>query len=524
MTKKALIANVVFAVALFVGFLAMPPMADDLWFSTDIYQAGLEGGSVFDSALETVRNHYIGDNGRVANVLFALSLLLPEWVGNACAIIAFSMALFLAYRLVSRGSKMRTGLVSTALMLFGVAYALPWYDYMYLECYQFNYVIATGLCTWVCYVFLNAKAAYGGLATVAVFFLSAVCGGWHEGFSVPLVCGIVAVMLLYPEFRKKKQIAILAGLICGIVWIVLCPSTFSRLGAGGGDGHRILSVIILHPAFALMVLTSAMAAFSNKGRELLRNPLTVLFGVSAMASMAVHIASVTAPRAGWWCEFASVVVVVFYANAYFRAFGRAAKIAAVLALGIVYAKLIVCDVQAFEYREQYSRYVGDYLESEDGTVYLDFTPEYSSPVIAWMAPTYHVYYDWFHRVMFAGCYGNEDKLPSVIPSSIREVRFGDAPRLESDIDIRKYGDFYFCREEELSEIAGGRLDKSGEVLATLRMGPVTRHGVRVFYFLYENVHGEKLALLLPWRIFPLSPIFSIESMEMKTDDGVAVGG
>lgn len=228
--------------------------------------------------------------------------------------------------------------------------------------------------------------------------------------------------------------------------------------------------------------------------------------------MAIHVLSVRAPRAGWWCEFASVVIMGYMFSSYIRRPGRLFRIAGVLLLLLGFARLAVCDVYAWRYRSQYDTLVESYKASADGTVYLDFTPEYASPVIAWMAPSFNVYYDRYQRWMFARCYGSEEKMPVVIPCRLADLRPDDGRLLDGNMAVRQFGDFYFCSQDELTEAVGGDIAREGEFLASIKAGPVKMDSVRMFYFLYENAHGERLALLLPWRVFPVSPVFRIEGM------------
>ncbi len=103
-------------------------------------------------------------------------------------------------------------------------------------------------------------------------------------------------------------------------------------------------------------------------------------------------------------------------------------------------------------------------------------------------------------------------MPVVIPCRLADLRPDDGRLLDGNMAVRQFGDFYFCSQDELTEAVGGDIAREGEFLSSIKAGPVKMDSVRMFYFLYENAHGERLALLLPWRVFPVSPVFRIEGM------------
>ena len=511
-TQSAYAVSAVFIALLLAGFLLMPPFAVDLWFNSDIYAAGLKGTSRWEAACGTIANHYLNDNGRLSNIIFTLSLLLPRWIGSLVGAGAFGAAMLLSYRVVAESCRREVGFTTAVAMTVLWIFALPWYDSAYLACYQFNYLIPTALCCWLVSLSLSPSGNTTWKNTLPLLIPGAIAGGWHEGFSVPLFAGVIALLVFRPDYRNRRNLILLVGLSAGIAWIFSSPAALARAGMPGSVLSRIVVVLALHPAFLLCAAVAAVLMTKEKWRRPLVSPLCILLGISAVVSMAIHVLSVRAPRAGWWCEFASVVIMGYMFSSYIRRPGRLFRIAGVLLLLLGFARLAVCDVYAWRYRSQYDTLVESYKASADGTVYLDFTPEYASPVIAWMAPSFNIYYDRYQRWMFARCYGSEEKMPVVIPCRLADLRPDDGRLLDGNMAVRQFGDFYFCSQDELTEAVGGDIAREGEFLASIKAGPVKMDSVRMFYFLYENSHGERLALLLPWRVFPVSPVFRIEGM------------
>ena len=104
-TRPVYAVSAMFIALLLAGFLLMPPFADDLWFNSDIYAAGLKGASRWEAACGTISDHYLNDNSRLSNIIFTLSLLLPRWIGSLVGAGAFGAAILLSYRVVAESCR-----------------------------------------------------------------------------------------------------------------------------------------------------------------------------------------------------------------------------------------------------------------------------------------------------------------------------------------------------------------------------------------------------------------------------------
>lgn len=515
--RLSLAANIIFILLLAVGFVVMPPFADDLWYYSDLFAARENGSSEWTAVCDTVTNHYLYDNGRLSNVFFSLSLLLPRWIGSLLAAAALGMALYFAYRLIAKFSQRPIGLFTVVMIITLCGLALPWYDYIYLQCYQFNYLISTGFSMLAIYLALTSEDSCNKtLALLGAFLVGLFAGGWHEGFGVPVFFGILTLLFLRKGYRNSVNLSLAAGMIAGIVWVFTSPGALGRMGETGPVFSRVVTVMMLHPAFLLTVVIFIILAFKRKVHELTNSPFIIILGVSALISLAIHIASVRAPRAGWWCEFDSIILIGYFVNLKEIHHRRILKYTGVLLLAVTFVKLVVSDVYALKYRDDYPSLVSDYRKSADGTVFVDFTPEYASPLIAWMTPSFHIYYDRYQRWMFAECYGNENKIPVVIPLMLKDLDWKEGSAIEGDLEVRQFGDFYLCRAEDFTSKSPKADAGDGEFSGRVKIGPITLESVRIFYFFFENDKGGKYVLLLPWRVFPVSPVFKIKEISFAS--------
>lgn len=516
MNRLYMTANIIFILLLAAGFIVMPPFADDLWYYQDIYAARQNGTSAVSAAFDTIKYHYMYDNGRLANIVFSMSLILPRWIGSLLGAIAFGGALFIAYRLIEDFSHRRIGFLTAISMISLSGLALPWYDYLYQQCYQFNYLMSTGFSMWAVFLVLSsAKLKKGHFPLIASFLTGIFAGGWHEGFGVPVFVGIIALGICRNEYRNLFVGNILAGMAIGITWVFTSPAAFERMGNSGSSLSQFVTVMALHPVFMLLGIICIVLILKRKYSRIMHSPLFILLGVSVLISFVIHLASVRAPRAGWWCEFASIILIGYITAVCVTHVSKLLRVAGIGLIAVTFVKLTVNDIYAWRYRAQYPRLVSEYRSSSNGVVFLDFIPEYASPIIAWMAPSFHLYYDRYQRWMFAECYGDETKQPVIIPAELKNVVWNDGRPIDGNFPVRQFGNFYLCRQEDFKGINDDAMATDGEFDGRMKVGPVLLNSVRVFYYFFENDHGEKLVLLIPWRIFPLSSLFDIQSISLK---------
>lgn len=477
-----------FTATIAVMFVVMPRYVDDFWYAENI-RPWIEGdavGSPLPAIAETWRFHYLTDNARLPNVLIVPLLLLPKWVGSLPAALALGVAAMWLCAMTAR----RTTLFASAVAMLMMAYCLPWYDVMGSEDLHLNYQVTTLLAVWCVAVFLGR----GGVTGVAgAFALGLLTGAWHEGFALPLVAGMGAACVLWPRYRRSRSLSLSAGLVAGLVWLLSCPSFFNR-AAGAAEIFtlgRLAFVAASHPAVILALALTVATLASSRRRQMLANPLFVILLVSAVASVGIQLVATRTPRTGWWGEFSSIFIVVYFLR--HLAARRAAKAAACLMLAVAFLHQGLADYYSFVIRHDFDRAIANYRKPAPEPYFADYVTEHEAPLAAWFAPDFNLFTSRVNRKMVKDYYHPDDSCEfDVIPEELRMVTMQTGTALGGNTGARVADGHIFMPDPGVG--------CSGEFDAAIDYGLFTKSGVRVFYIPFTSqADGRRYLYLYPWR-------------------------
>lgn len=180
---------------------------------------------------------YLHDNGRLVNYSdIPLTALTPRWVWMVLDII-FLVAFFgLLWRLSSRFTG-RQRYPASAITLLGVLVLLviPWNDYLFLQRYTTPYIWGATMMLFVAYgAMLSAcgNPPRRGMLT-ALCIVAFIGGGWHEGISLTLLCGLVPLWFLVPRESRKAYLLQAIFLLAGILVNLTSPGQSNRTESVG---------------------------------------------------------------------------------------------------------------------------------------------------------------------------------------------------------------------------------------------------------------------------------------------------
>ena len=166
-------------------------------------------------------DHYESDNCRLANIIGAPLLLMPKWLSSALLGAAVGYSTMCAARLAGIW---RRNLTAYFTLLFLWVIALPWNDVMLSTIFGMNYTMGIAVTLAAMAVFINStKCSLAAACAIAL-----VAGAWHEGFSAPLLCGLLTMAVFYRRYRTKRHIAIIIAIAIGITVICLAPGPWLR--------------------------------------------------------------------------------------------------------------------------------------------------------------------------------------------------------------------------------------------------------------------------------------------------------
>ena len=293
-----------------VLFFLQPDTTDECWYKLSMlsYIKDPSLSTFFESVWNCCRHHYLYDNGRLANVVGAVLLLMPRWLS---AIILGSAVAYCTALSARIAGIWRKSLPAYIALVFLWVFALPWNDKMLTLVFSYNYICGAALSLMLLAFTLSDKKMSVG----AYFALALVTGLWHEGFSGPMLCAIAALAVVHRRYRNKRIVAIALGLALGITYLWLAPGTDCRnefLHVGFGNGLRDLRLgwyygVVCYASIAIILLRS----FSRRSRHTFASsPTLIAMLVTMLAAWGVWRYFMFGPRTAFACTVFAIVLFV----------------------------------------------------------------------------------------------------------------------------------------------------------------------------------------------------------------------
>ena len=227
--------------ATYMGWV-IHPIAEDLntyWSNPELLTPLGEPIPPFSSLVENMVDSYMNDNGRfVNNSDILLTALCPKWSWAIADFLFLSVFFLLVYKIATLVSgKYLKGGAPEILLLMGIMALLfiPWNDYLFLQRYTTPYVWGA---VWMmafaypCLLIWRGRR-FGKVAVGLLCLCGFICGGWHEGFSLSLLCGLVPLWLMAGRECRCRLALPLVFLLIGAALNVFAPGQFARIDGMG---------------------------------------------------------------------------------------------------------------------------------------------------------------------------------------------------------------------------------------------------------------------------------------------------
>lgn len=419
-------ATAAFIALLFgAGFYLFPLISDDLSYRLPFVSTIDDGYLRLSDICSSLSNLYNYDNIRLANIVMILTILLPKWLTAAASAVMVGYVIVEGLRIAgcTRSKAAAMALASYVVLI------LPWQDQMYVFDFQLNYLWASAVSL---LLLGNVLMSRGRLLPMAL--LGLVAGMWHEGFSIPLIAGMLTLFILSPAHRNKLNYTCFACLCLGALWLVAAPATFYRLKwtPWFADRMNIVAVVSV-PALAFVAVSAAIMLRKRKADT----GLAVL-AVIALCSTAIMLATKHGPRVGWLGVLTAGIGLVYIMEKYARTAlnGRAMLSVSAAAFLLSVWHLSAVDVLCYRLGSETSEILSAYRRDPRQTIFNRMTLRSDAPLVCMQRP----YFDWFaHQktvALFGRYYGGSG--PKVVPEQLR----GFVPHDEEQL----WGEFYICKD------------------------------------------------------------------------------
>ncbi len=474
-----------------VFLCGMPGYSDDFWYAGDIIRHG--AGDSLQGIFRTISLHFHGDNARIANMVFCFFLLLPKIAGSALASVIWAYSVVAGLKLADIRATSASVLVIPAVFLF--SFTLPWYDLTGTECYQFNYVVPTGLSVAFLLIFFERQDSNVLVSIV----LSLLTGAWNEAFSIPLLCGCGAAFVTSGRLKSRRNLLMLICLATGICFLMLAPAFRVRLhnvtSANAYTADEFVRVIARNPAFLLMLAAAIVSVFKSGRKSVIFNPINTALWVSAITMSAIHLISSRSAHAGWWTQFASVLVILSVARQFLQDGECWPRwkflLVAVPGTLLTLSHWVMVDIHALRIRGQMEQALAAFKKNPHETVFLPLTIDLDSPLICTLAPDFTVFLTPFNNELITRYFDNGHSF-SVIPSGLEYADIPHSRPIDGNTEIRvSDSGLLFAPTER---------EKVFEFRADVDFGRIHASDVKIVgYPFVSKADGKRYAFIYPWR-------------------------
>lgn len=427
-----------FTVGVGIYLCIMPKTGDDYWYgvflrpwfeksgyiSPDCGWDALRGGIPFEDIKYSWYCHYGVDNARLGNQIVMFFLMIPKWAGSAVALLFWILCMRYSLKF-ARIEISRFLIVAAGVFLW--TFQMPWNDNMGQLDYQFNYLIAGGSTIW--YLWSACNSVWKGCKKVLMIITGILIGAWHEGFSAPVIAGVIAVTALYPRYRTLQLLYVIISLTIGCVYLMMCPGTAVRMEIHYNVVTHslllILQCIFCHVAYLVILIWAIIKICKTCSVKL--SPLIWFAIVSGGVSVLGQIFSHGARRVGWWADEISIVTIMYLLGKMSDDIGGLKRVGMnVSALGLAILSIIhwvYVDYYAFVVRTKIREVEKAMVDSESKTIFCDFPTIYDLPMICMWTPDMRMFADRPFDAFMNEYYFYEDKYlyKTLVPAALRNV-------------------------------------------------------------------------------------------------------
>ena len=416
----------------------MPQQLDDLAF-IGLYRYMNGGGddfslNAFSGYFQEMRNF---DNSRISNQLAPLSTIIHPW----CDIFPYLCGIVMAFNVAAitrlSGSRLRRSVTAVSVWAMMILF-LPWRNSILVADYMLNYTWSTAVTLLFLWLFVRKlQTSESKIIIVVTVLMAVIAGGWHEGFALPVLCGL-GVDWIASRCRKSWKWYLVAGVYAvSAMAFALSPGTLARFGSEMSDGAAAsaLKTVADLSLVILFVASVGLFSISKSGRAVMkdcfRSEIFRIMSVSCIAAALLSLAVTHTPRTAFWPEMCALFCMV---SLYGRllsgeSFRRGIAVCAVLLYVACMAQSVTVILWQQRYYKEAETIMSELKRSKTGTVFYDIIDPDSLPVYTlYMNPkTSWVTGFNFHCLNRAlGDWGN-----SVVPTSLKHPSEGSRSVSES---------------------------------------------------------------------------------------------
>ena len=402
------------------------------------------------------------DNGRIANLLSPFSTVFSPFKEifpffNGC----FYALMILAVQRLATGFRSGLNWYMLVLAWACLIFFLPWYDSLLIFDYTLNYVWAGAVSLlFVLFLLKGEYSGWNGWRLLSVLLLALIAGGFHEGFAVSSICGLLLMLLARRGRVSGYFYIVLTVYIVSTLVFMLSEGIIDRIGYTMVDRHFFPSFRI----YAVLTVVAASFAFLicfSWGRKIAlsvakSDVFLICLGI-CVSGYVIGYSTVNSPRSYFYGDEAMVIILlqlVYRTALHFKSFfNRYPWLAAVSASVLV----ILCTLQTISviyWQKKYgdeTEHVYELIEKADnGLIFYDFVntgmpPRYTLGMPVSISNIWDFFWEYRALNMFY-----KRPVMSVVPTGLKSLDMNTKVPVEGSLKAWRVGDYILVPKKDMN--------------------------------------------------------------------------
>lgn len=463
-----------------------------------------------DDVRESIINHYMIFNSRLADKFLIISNLIPTWLVDVLHALAYALMLLSFLTLVSDDWWKSPLLTVSVIVLTWLV--LPWSRVYSSNAYFFNYVWSAAIN--LSFISLLRIRISSKATVLSLSVLALIASMMHEGFALPIALGFLIELTID---RKKRNVESVLPRVCycvGCLAFVVSPGLWHRL-ENPWDTAMWSDYLYAYTIGSIpmwLLLLSVVIKASKSGSEWLRkwSVYKAFYLTVIIVSMSLSVVTSTFDRAWWMAYMFAILLIIklisdlkWYRNLLGISYAKGVVWAVItLLLMLFFYKIVVMQKCMTEQTER----CAEILESSETNFICESVYERGDLPIYMMNIPIGVKEDYPFKEKCRLRKGGE---PVIYPSCYSDTPFDKLPKVEGRNILRGLYPWYYSpsrltKEQRVFNIIFGDPD-DGEIDGNINLFFSLRRW-------FNKLNGQSGRLE---RVYELQEIPVIVSQEMR---------
>lgn len=405
----------------------VPLCIDDYMYINRWNDATGNAGFGLEAFVKFIKTNRNCDNFRIANMMapFMVYFKFTRFFYPLLTGISMGVIIYASAWLSASGSWRVLFSLSILIWLMMILF-LPW-QWLFVADYAINYIwgAAINLTTILLLLRLLKRRNCGMLWKSLLLMLAFIAGGWHEGFALPTVTGLVLYILAKSGKLPTIFYYYLSVYTIGTLFFLWSPGLWSRIGETVRgisfiENPYYLVVIVL--LVGLLTLCSVMERGKVILKKVWKNPVFIIGLGIITAGLMMAMMTDNSPRCYFWCDLMAIICISAIVNCsgILEKKPLFIRIAILISFGICIVQTFLCITFQNEVKKENENLMTAIASNDTGIVFYDLDNFKETPWYCAHIPVNNFWESPWHYLVLRRFF--EKDYFSVVPKTLAQIR------------------------------------------------------------------------------------------------------